>query len=146
MRMASGMKAFLLPLALIGFTASGCGRRDGPARVLVFVSGTVTLDGQPLDQGEVHFISPDGRTTEEGYFIDACIVKQGVFKGKTSAGERAVQIWSFKTSDAAPDPVTGDKPLPINVIPSRFSENSTLSASVTESGPNRFTFDITRGK
>lgn len=143
---ASGIKASLVGFALVGLAASGCGRRDGPTRALVSVSGTVTLDGQPLEQGEIHFVSSDGRAAEEGYFIDACIVKQGVYKGKTSAGERVVQIWSFKASDAAPDPVTGDKPLPINVIPTRFSEKSTLSASVTDSGPNTFTFDLSSGK
>lgn len=146
MRNTSGMKAFLASIALIGVAVSGCGRRDGPTRKLVIVSGTVTLDGQPLDQGEVHFVSSDSRTAGEGYFIDACIVKQGAFKGKTSAGERIVQIWSFKASDAAPDPITGDKPLPINVIPARFSESSKLTAIVSDSGSNSFTFDISSGK
>lgn len=146
MRMAYGMTASLVGLALMGIAASGCGRRDGPTRQLIPVSGTVTLDGRPLEQGEVHFVSSDSRSAEEGYYVDACVVKQGSFQGKTAAGERVVQIWSFKPSDAAPDPVTGDKPLPINIIPSRFSENSKLTATVTDSGSNTFVFEISSGK
>lgn len=146
MRIAGGVKASLVGLALVGIATSGCGRRDGPTRELVSVSGTVTFNGQPLEQGEVHFVSSGSRSVGEGYFVDACVVKQGGFQGKTEPGERVVQIWSFRQSDAAPDPVTGDKPLPINIIPAQFSENSKLTVTVSESGSNTFTFEIGSGK
>src|SRR5256885_15245756 len=55
------------------------------------VSGTVTLDGQPLKSGTIRFDSDDGRTAAA-----AASIVDGPFSVKLSAGDKRVSMPSPK--------------------------------------------------
>lgn len=116
--------------------ALGCGR---PGPLLVPISGTVTLDGKPLEVAEVSFVSPT-----LGH-LETFPVKNGSFSGKARPGERRVEFYAFR--DLPSDPQAPAMRLKVvSLIPEKYSSASTLTADVTEAGPNVFTFDLKTGK
>ncbi len=120
----------------------GCG---GKAELKKYsVSGTVTIDGQPLSEGEVYF------RTVESATIDAVPIKAGRFQGEAQAGSRRVEIVALR--EVPPDPAAvamyGDKAKELgagreNSIPPKYNTESTLTAEVKPGGPNEFKFDVT---
>lgn len=110
---------------------SGCGP-TGPK--MVAVSGTVTMDGKPLADGLISF-----KTTQAGD-IETINVKDGQFSGKAKEGERRVEIYTFRINKGD----FGGMPMEFkqNLVPPRYSSESTLTAKVTGEGPNQFAFDI----
>lgn len=120
----------------------GCGKEDGPK--LVRVTGTVTLNGQPLSGAHVTFL-PTGETRGTG--ADAKTNEEGVFELKarhrgpgTVAGTYKVVISKMVKkdgSDIGPDDATP----PIlagasEILPGTYSSHagSTLKATVPEEG------------
>ena len=72
-------------LGLLGLAAAGCG--GGAA-----VSGNVTYDGQPVENGAITFVSADGKGPTAGAQIS-----EGFYRVKEiSPGEKIVQIEEFK--------------------------------------------------
>jgi hypothetical protein len=113
------------------FLALGCGK---PGPQLVPVSGTVTLDGQPLTEGFLYF-----KTVETGA-LERFDIHQGEFKGDALAGTRRVEICANRPKTVVID----GKPVevPDNIIDPSFNTESTLTAEVTAEGPNRFSFAV----
>lgn len=129
---------------LLGLLLTGC--NDNPMG-LAPVTGTVTLDGAPLDQGSIHFESVDGgNAVNTGAVIEngkyAIPAKNGLKPGKFK-----VAISSAPTEATITDPqeamnaASAAKP-PANRIPPQYNNQTTLEATVTESGPNSFDFDL----
>ena len=77
--MASRMKlrvCWLVAFCALSMAGSGCSSDSGKGTV----SGTVTLDGQPLQSGLIRFVPVDGRTpTAEATITDGdlCVVPVG---------------------------------------------------------------------
>lgn len=137
-----GFTVGLLLLATL-ICGGGCGRSGPPPRKMASVSGTVMLDGKPLPDGFVTFVSPT-----EGQF-EAFLVKEGAFAGKAGLGTRRVEIIATRNVQpvaAARGPEGPPQAVQENYLPAKYSTASTLSADVTESGPNVFTFELTMGK
>ena len=129
----------------------GCGPSDdGPK--LVPVSGTVTLNGQPLSSAHVTFL-PTGETRGTG--ADGRTDAGGVFHLKARhrgpgavAGTYKVVISKMvKTDgsditpeDATPPVLSGAK----EVLPAKYSSHAaaTLTATVPEEGSGDLKFDI----
>ena len=125
---------FLLPLA-------GC---SGGANLpeLGQVSGTVTLDGQPLDGATIEFVPEKGRPSS------AITDESGNYKLRFSAttngavlGKHDVAIRSFR------DPVSAEGDQPgvegrDELLPARYHENSELTAEVA-AGSNTIDFTLT---
>jgi hypothetical protein len=123
--------SFPLLVALsVLFLASGC-KPPGPKSYPV--SGTVTLDGQPLAEGNVYF-----KTLAEG-LIDPLPVKDGKFEGKAGEGQRRVEIVAYRMV-----PVPGEMggEVPQSLIAPRFNSQSELTAEVTAAGPNVYDFKV----
>ena len=116
--------------------AVGCRQQDGPRRLRVPVRGVVTIDGQPLEVGDIIFSNRDAGE------VDACRITNGKFRGMVCPGSRRVEIISVppREKDA---PATME--LAENRLPARYSVNSTLTADVQEKGKNEFTFEL-KGK
>lgn len=124
---------------------SGCGGPDGPARYPV--SGTVTVNGEPLEDGSIQFIPSDnsdspsiGATITGGtYSIPA---KKGAL-----AGEYTVQIKGMKKTGRQ---IEAGSPLPpgtmvdelIEVVPPKYNTNSTLTATIVEGDNENVKFDL----
>jgi hypothetical protein len=101
---------------------------------MVPVSGTVTMDGKPLDDGLVSF-----KTVQTGD-IETLNIKAGQFQGNVKEGDRRIEIYTFRIDKGD----FGGMPREFkqNIVPPRYSSESTLVAKVTSEGPNQFAFEI----
>ena len=100
------------------------------------VSGTVTLDGQPLSEdGLIYF-----KTIATGA-IDAIDIKGGKYRGSAEPGDRRVEIVVYRIKTVDIDGMKGESKE--NLIPARYNMDSKLSAKVTPGGPNQFAFELT---
>ncbi|MHB8902421.1 MAG: hypothetical protein ACYC6Y_26980 [Thermoguttaceae bacterium] len=119
MRPDSTLKLLFAVSLLAGLTLAGCGQ-SGPTRYEI--TGNVTLDGQPVDGGEVLFIPTDGAGSP-----DACPIAAGVFKGQVTPGSKRVEINATKdTGKVAPDGLPDYQ----NFIPKQYNTESTLTAEI----------------
>jgi len=99
----------------------------------VKVTGNVLLDGQPVEQGDIVFRASDGSAA------DAAKIEGGAFTLQTKPGSKRVEISAMRESATpAPDGLPSYE----NYIPKKYNEASTLTAEVTESGDNDFTFEL----
>jgi hypothetical protein len=135
-----GLLVFLLIALMV---VCGCGRTGQPSRPMASVSGTVSLDGQPLPDGFVTFVSP-----QQGFF-EAFPIKEGRYTGKAGLGTRRVEIIAVR--EEQPSQTTSrdnepPRPQRENYLPAKYSTKSTLTAEVTRDGPNVFDFNLTIGK
>lgn len=104
------------------------------------VTGTVTLDGQPLPDAEVVFTPQEGgrpasaMTDAEGkYDLVYTINETGA-----PAGKYIVRIRASKTE-------TGEDGRDVNtpeVVPAKYNQNSELVAEVKEGESNQFDFEL----
>jgi hypothetical protein len=149
-RRAFKRSATLLASALLGLpflSFAGCGQQtDGPLREAV--SGSVSLDGQPLPDGLIQLIPTSAR---EGT-VSGAVVKDGKFsierqKG-LAPGEYRVVINSGGRGGDVPKPLEEAPGLldasntPKDLIPPQYNTNSTLKAEVKASAPNTFDFSL----
>lgn len=133
-------------LAIVFFSLAilpGCGK-DNPLGRLP-VSGTVTFQGKPLDQGSIEFapVDPLGKTkagasiTEGRYSIET---DQGL-----APGTYIVRIFSSEGgAGAAKDAMPGTRPtaIPRERIPAVYNVNSRLQCEVSQSGENVHDFTL----
>jgi hypothetical protein len=119
---------------------TGCNRGyEGDRRFPL--SGTVRVDGQPIDAGTISFIPTDHRQQK----VSGGPISNGVYSVEelsgANGGQYRIEIhWYKKTGRMATDPVTGD-PYEERAegLPDRFHKNSELTAEVS---PGKTTFDF----
>src|ERR1700733_7723987 len=71
---------------LLALILAGCGPKTP---VPVPVKGTVTLDGNPLPEGRISFITP-------GQVPEMLDVKDGRFEGKVKPGKKRVEVGAYR--------------------------------------------------
>lgn len=132
--------AYYLMLACTAGILSGCGGGDaGPTTYPV--TGKVTVDGEPLAEGNIIFRDAEGKAAS-----GAGKIEQGAFSFETVAGKKAVVITANReipgktVAGGAPD----EPPVPAveQYLPAEYNEKTTLEAEVSEAGPNEFTFEL----
>jgi hypothetical protein len=115
-------------LCLTVLASAGCGSADQKSP-RVQVSGVVTLDGAPLESGQISFVPKDGKLQPTGAEIGA----GGKFSAAVAPGEMQVEIRSPKVTGTRKAYDTPDSPL-IDVtkeqIPSRYNTKSELVIDV----------------
>ncbi len=130
----------LLVAIVLAVALSGCGEVDELPRQEV--SGTVTLDGKPLEQGVIQF-QP---TTPEQATAAGATIEAGAYSIARSEGPvpGKYKVTIFSSADDAPEEEMpgGLSPLRTERIPPEYNLNSTLTADVTEEGPNTFKFEL----
>lgn len=138
-----GRRRFLAQGACAGLTCLaifiGCSRRGRVEPPRHPVSGTVTLDGSPLAEGAILFLSP------ELGLIDRVPILDGRFQGLAAAGKRRVEFSVVKEMPFTGVPMPGipaPKTVPTQILPARYHAESTLSADVVPAGPNAFSFEL----
>lgn len=121
---------------------SGCGPGNPLGRKAV--SGKVTLDGQPLAQGNIGFepLAKGGVTAGDviaggSYSIPAA---KGLPPGKYRVRINASEVGPAGSTDQAPGP-TGLMPAK-SLIPAKYNKHSELVREVTETGPNQLDFEL----
>jgi hypothetical protein len=136
--------------AAIGGTALalclGCGPENPRGRKAL--SGHVTFDGAPLDQGNIEFhplfeggLQSGGKITAGSYSIPA---HEGVLLGKYR-----VAIDDFvPTPPTPPGYMPGDRlpPSPKSKVPPDWNSKSQHTIEVKQEGPFKFDFDIVTKK
>jgi hypothetical protein len=135
-RTRTGLIAVTLLLA-----AAGCGSPDRVA-----VSGTVTLNGQPVTNATIQFFRV-GETAPAG----GAVVTDGKYelpaRPGLPPGTYAVSISSpigsgsgslTAVPGAASTPATGFK----DRVPAKYNTDTELRADVTAKGPNKFDFEL----
>lgn len=124
-------RTILLVFLLIG---SGCNGGGGPSfDNLVPVSGTVTYNGEPLEQGVVSFAPIDprgqsatGKVTDGKFTMQTTVSAPGVIAGKYK-----VMIESIDTPDRAPSTNPNDLyPKSINLIPEKYRDAATSGIEI----------------
>ena len=105
---------------------AGCQPDDG----LCPVEGTVTLDGQPLEEGSIGMGPMVG---QPGTAVGGKIIN-GEFKLRASEGEMLVNIRSQKK-------VPIENPTPDELVPAKYNDRSELKFTVVK-GKNQATFDL----
>lgn len=135
-------QSYFLTLCL-AFVASGCSSDRLP---LGQVSGTVTLDGVPLENAFLEFQPTNGRsslgiTDSAGHYnLNYDNENKGALIGSHKIFI-TTQLESKPVGESGEPAVVGRKEL----LPSRYHSNSELTADV-KSGKNAINFDLTTKK
>lgn len=137
---------FRLPALLVfaPLLIMGCGPGSRPEIETAPVSGTVQLDGQPLGDAQVNFLTDD-------YAGVATTDASGKYELEAQPGENIVYVVKYDSADpdfdetmagGADQPGAGPKQL----LPEKFSdpEASELRFTVPDAGSNDANFDLTR--
>jgi len=137
------MNAFRV-FGLISLAAMLCltGCSDSPPKSAkrVQVSGKVTLDSKPLTIGTITF-DPGG-----GDQPTALDILDGSYEGRAPIGKVAVRLSAIKKiSMKEKMKMEGpgyDQLVEVNMLPSRYNSESTITREVDPSGENKFNFDL----
>lgn len=127
-RLFAGAGAGMLLLAAC---ILGCGGRTGPERAVV--SGAVTYDGQPVDDGMIRFI-PTGNTKAP---VSGAVIKGGQYtadsQGGVPVGTHRVEVEGYKRDAKAPAvevPGVEGSP-PVQYLPPKHNQTSQLTITVS---------------
>lgn len=127
-------------LVLLVAFVSGCGGPAGP--VMVPVSGAVQYDGQPVAEGSVTFVSPDG-----GSVPNVLTIADGHYSGRVVAGEKRLEVRGLRLAKvpagAAGGPGSEDGTTLENYIPGTYNDQSTLLREIAPPGPLVIDLDLT---
>lgn len=121
-------------------TSLGCGHGGRMS-----VEGTVTLDGRPLEKGDIQFNPLPGTTgpTAGAEIVDgkyAIPPSGGPFVGKYRVEITAAGLTGRKVPDLRSNGMIDEY---AQILPARYNSESQLESEVTASGPNRFDFELT---
>ena len=137
-------------LSMFGCSGSQSENPNWPKRFKT--SGTVTYQGKAIEGAEVTFTNTQGNSTGTGktdssgrFTLTTHLQHDGVVAGPQVVSIRRVDVIDKTPKDV--DESAGGKALPLEItwiIPEKFSipTKSGLTASVTESGPNDFKFEL----
>lgn len=135
------MNRFMLLLAgLVSCTlTAGCSRDTKRGDI----SGTVTLDGQPIKSGLIRFVPAAGQTASADTNIE-----DGKFSAKVPPGDKTVQISASKVVGKKKVYETPDSPtvdIVQELIPAKYNLQSTLKFTVAP-GSQEKSFELTSSK
>jgi len=128
--------------ALVLLGVVGCG--GGEAVHEVEVTGSVTIDGEPIDQGSISFVAVDGVARTGGG-----IIKDGKYLARVAPGEKKVMVLGNKLVGTeplykgVPDSPTRDKYEMITPPAYNAAHQTPLTATITD-GPQTIDFDLTK--
>ncbi len=131
---AGGVGLFLLVLC---FAIAGCGRGGeiaGPQ-----ATGSVTLDGSPLTQGDLKFFP-----TGNGSSAQAALNSEGKFRVNTAASATGIAPGEYIVTVEAWSDSEENEGEPLSLIPLKYTKekSSGLTITVTEEGPNEFHLEL----
>lgn len=129
---------FSWPALLLLCSPLGCGGDAGPATYPV--SGSVALDGEPIQEGRIAFLDPQGEIPSAGGKI-----VDGEFSFESQPGNKRVEITARREVPGkfqAPNP--GEEKFPVleQYIPRQYNTASELTKEVVE-GENEFHLELT---
>lgn len=136
MRWNTSLWACLVMVPLGCMLGCGSGENYQP------ISGSVTVDGQPLDSGVITLYPEGEGTTVGGEITD------GKFslpqEGGPIPGEYRVEIVAFRPTGETEFDIDLNEEVDIEeqYLPTQYNRNSTLKIEVQQEGENVFPFDL----
>jgi hypothetical protein len=135
-----------LPLAIL-VACAGCGGDVGDELPREAIWGTVTLDGKPIAHGAITFAPAAGQATQSGGVVTdgkfSVPRGQGPVPGKYNVSINSTtaqaNIPASEASSGMPGYVARQ---PVDPIPEKYNNKTTLSAEVKKGGDNNFQFDL----
>lgn len=123
-------------MVVVTLLLSGCGS-SGPQTYAV--SGNVTFDGTPVAEGQIIFRDEAGQISTAAGPITA-----GQFSFPSQAGRKRVEITAMRDIPGKMDRANPGEAVPARemYIPAPYNTKSTLTAEVSPSGKNQFTFEL----
>jgi len=123
-------------VVLAGVLLAGCVK---PGEVQGKVSGSVSLDGEPMVAGEVAFVRPGRAAT-------VLEVKDGLFDGNVPEGAYRVEIYSYEEVEVIP--MKGEPPIKDrrNILPSKYNAESRETVEVASGKRITFEFSVSKKK
>jgi hypothetical protein len=119
--------AVLMAWCLMGLLCLGCGTGDGIQRVAI--SGTVTYQGQPVDNGFITFTPIDNGIQSGARILHGKYEASGP-RGSVPVGKYQVRISWLKE-----DPSLQEDGMPVppqvNILPAKYHADSELQLTVT---------------
>ena len=117
---------------------SGCPESAPAPPPVAMVSGTVTLDGKPMEDGRLVFNAP-GRP---GKSLD---VKAGAFEGEVFTGPNQVDV--IRENEERSHPMDPTQKIKVNTVDPKFSgPNTPFKPEISESGATDLKFDVTSAR
>ncbi|MGL4549685.1 MAG: hypothetical protein ACRC33_00750 [Gemmataceae bacterium] len=131
----------LIGTVVAAAVVAACGCDSGPR--FYRVTGTVTLDGKPLDTADILFTDARGALGPE-----PGKVTNGAFELQAKEGKKKVTISSSKVIPGSPTRGAGGEPVPEEILPEHYYDQTKteLTADVSAGGPNKFEFKLTSAK
>jgi hypothetical protein len=131
------LSALGLLVCALGVLA-GCSDGTVPPPAKAPVSGTVTLDGQPMGGGEVRF-------NLVGQPVLTLPVQNGSFSGEVFVGDNRVEVLWEK--EGPPHPMDPSQKLMVNTVDPKFSgPQSPFQEKIPAEGATGLTFAVTSGR
>lgn len=117
---------------LLDAVVCGCGS-NGPKKYPV--SGTVTLNGQALSDGDIVF-----EPLDQQYGGDAGKIQGGEFALQAVEGKSRVLIRAAEFVPKRGNP--NAEPDSVSLVPPKYNDQTVLEAEVRKSGENRYVFEL----
>ena len=112
----------------------GCTPENAKAPPTVKVSGTVKMDGKPMEGGEVRFVVP-------GQLAKALPITNGAFSGEVFAGKNEIGVvWE---KEGGPNPTDPTTKMMVNAVSPKFQPGPASPFNTEITGPKEFTFEVT---
>ncbi|MEO8497724.1 MAG: hypothetical protein ABI614_21875 [Planctomycetota bacterium] len=123
-------------LVLVTLATLGCGP-SGPTTYPV--KGTVTLDGTPVEAGDVIFLDAGNQLAPY-----AGKIQNGQFEFQSSEGKKRVEIRASRMEKLPPGQqgAMGETEAAVDYIPERYNLNSELTAEVKQGGQSDLEFPL----
>lgn len=143
------MNKTIVMLSVVSLCAAvaGCSRRAYEGDQRFAISGTVTVDGQPLDLGVIAFM-PQGTGDNIKGRVAGSPIRDGKYtipeeKGPTAATYRIEIHWNKRTGKQIPNPMDPSEMTDelMEGLPDKYHKNSELTADVSEK-QTTFDFDL----
>ena len=130
--------AFLCGVLCVSFTLIGCSKKELSLGAMAV--GKATLDGVPIEKGEIIFYDVNTREPLGGQILN------GAFKVNLLPGEKTVRITASKVTGQTPrdktNPASGMIDVYTQYIPVEYNQRSTLKATITDGRNDSLTFDL----
>lgn len=125
-------------LALFVVGLAGCGSSvEDPS---VPIAGKVTLNGDPLPEGNITFFPADGQGATAG-----APIKDGVYETRIAPGPKTVRITAQREDpNTPPDPRGG--PAMRQYLPAKYNSRTTLKTDVPAEGSSTINFELATGR
>jgi hypothetical protein len=109
---------------------------------MVEVTGNVTFDGTPVSEGDITFRAADGTEGScAGRIVD------GSYTFECTPGDKLVEVYAMRDVPGKFDESNPGEKVPLRemYIPDNYNSDTTLKATVSESGDNKFDFSLESG-